>query len=222
MNDHRIAVIGMSARMPGADSVEEFWRRALSGTVDVHRFTEAELRGAGLSPDLRAAAAGLGDISAFDASFFGLTADRAARTDPQHRIFYEVAHHALEDAGHAAGGGVRTGVYAGAGYDVYPLHGYLRHQLGDVAEEAAADRASSLELAADNASGFLAARTAALLGLSGPAVGVQTGASTGLTAVRLAVAALLDGEADLAIAGASAVHVPQVLGYLPDKGYGLS
>jgi acyl transferase domain-containing protein len=56
------------------------------------------------------------------------------------------------------------------------------------------------------------------LNLTGPSVNVQTACSTSLVAVHLACRSLSDGEADMALAGASVVRVPHVRGYLAEPG----
>ncbi len=52
----------------------------------------------------------------FDAAFFGVYPREAEIMDPQHRVFLEVAWHALEHAGYdPATCGRPVGVYAGCG-----------------------------------------------------------------------------------------------------------
>ncbi|WP_433550344.1 MupA/Atu3671 family FMN-dependent luciferase-like monooxygenase [Micromonospora zamorensis] len=225
--DRRIAVIGMAARFPGADTVERYWTNLLAGVESIRSFTPDELLAAGIppetatAPDFVAASGTLDDIAGFDAGFFGITGREAQMLDPQHRLFLETCHHALEDAGHPGDGpGLRTAVYAGSGMNLYPHHTYLRHQLGELA--GSADPVASIGAALGNQPDFLATRVAYRLGLTGPAINVQTACSTSLVAVHLAVRALLDGEAELAIAGAVALHVPQVTGYQSTPGSILS
>ena len=45
-----IAIIGMSARFPGADSVDEFWRNLASGVESISFFSEDELKEFGIDP----------------------------------------------------------------------------------------------------------------------------------------------------------------------------
>ena len=56
------------------------------------------------------------------------------------------------------------------------------------------------------------------LNLTGPSVNVQSACSTSLLAVHLACRGLLDGEADMALAGASVVRIPHLRGYLAEPG----
>ncbi|WP_435826327.1 polyketide synthase, partial [Micromonospora carbonacea] len=222
-----VAVVGMAARFPGATDVDEFWAALLAGVESVRAFTPAELAAAGVPEHLAAdpgyvAASGvLDDVAGFDAAFFGVSPREAELLDPQHRLFLETCQHALEDAGcPGEADGRRIGVFAGGGMNLYPHHTYLRHQLPQAV--ASADPATAIGAALGNQPDFLATRVAYRLGLTGPAVTVQTACSTSLVAVHLAARALLAGDADVAVAGAVAVHVPQVTGYRHTPGSILS
>ncbi|MEU4569585.1 amino acid adenylation domain-containing protein [Micromonospora sp. NPDC023956] len=223
--DHRIAVIGMAGRFPGAANVDEFWANLLAGVESVRFFTPEELAAAVVpdrdTPGFVAASGVLDDVTGFDAGFFGISAREAELLDPQHRLFLETCQHALEDAGYAgAGDRHRVGLFAGGGMNLYTHHTYLRNNLD--AATRADDPATVIGAALGNQPDFLATRVAYRLGLTGPAVTVQTACSTSLVAVHLAARALLTGDADLALAGAVAVHVPQVTGYRHTPGSILS
>jgi acyl transferase domain-containing protein len=43
-----IAVISLTGRVPGANTVEEFWNNLQDGVETITRFSEAELRAAGV------------------------------------------------------------------------------------------------------------------------------------------------------------------------------
>ncbi|MCX5206663.1 acyltransferase domain-containing protein [Streptomyces sp. NBC_00237] len=235
--DVPVAVVGMAFRFPGADTPEEFWRTIQDGTDRIHRFTEAELAAAGVPEEQYHAdhfvgASGLlTDIAGFDAGFFGMSAHEAKITDPQHRLFLECVHHALENAGYAGGaqgasegagtdgGGHEVGVYASTGYHLFPLQSYLRN---NVLPGGIDDWVAGMQVTVGNFTDFTANRVAFRLGLTGPAVNVQTACSSSLMAVHLAAQALAAEECDLAVAGATAIHVPQVLGYPYVKGSILS
>ncbi|MEW2388386.1 beta-ketoacyl synthase N-terminal-like domain-containing protein [Streptomyces venezuelae] len=224
-----VAVIGMSFRLPGADTPEEFWRTIHDGADRIRRFTEDELAAAGVPEEVYRAeefvgASGVLDgIAGFDAAFFGMSAHEARITDPQQRLFLECVHHALEDAGHAGGrsGGARhdVGVYASTGYHLYSLQTYLQN---NVLQGGIEDWVAGLQVTIGNFTDFTANRAAYRLGLTGPAVNVQTACSSSLTAACLAAQSVVAGECDIAVAGATALHVPQVLGYQYVKGSILS
>ncbi|GAB3443219.1 MupA/Atu3671 family FMN-dependent luciferase-like monooxygenase [Actinophytocola sediminis] len=201
--DRRVAIIGMSGRFPGARDLDQFWSNLRAGVDSVTVFPSSAD-----DPDLRPVCGVLDDVDGFDAGFFGISPREAALTDPAHRLFLECCYHALEHAGYAGQeSGYRVGVFAGSGMHLYG------HQ--DGAE-------SGLVATIGAEPDFLASRVAYRLGLTGPAIGVRTACSTSLVAVHLAVRALLDGDADLAVAGAAAVHLPQETGYRYEPGSILS
>jgi acyl transferase domain-containing protein len=222
-----VAIIGVAFRFPGADTPEKFWRIIRHGSTRIRRFTDAELAAAGVPaeryrrPDFVGASAVLDDIAGFDAKFFRVSAREALITDPQQRIFLECAYHALENAGYPQEpAGRPIGVYASTGYHLYAMQTYL---LNNALPDTEADNwLSRMETMVGNHSDFTATRTAFRLGLTGPAVNVQTGCSGSLVAVQLAAQSLLVGDCDLALAGATALHVPKVLGYHYVKGSILS
>ncbi|MCZ7413945.1 MULTISPECIES: type I polyketide synthase [unclassified Streptomyces] len=223
----RIALVGMALRLPGADSPEAFWHTIRSGTSHIRRYTPEELVRAGVPRETAEAEGFVGatatipGIDRFDAPFFSMSGTEAELTDPQQRLFLECAHHALEHAGYAGGQrGLRTAVYASTGYHLYGLRSYLHQQ--SLAGPDDGGWMYGLHRTVGGYADFTASRTAFRLGLTGPAVGVQTACSSSLAAVHLARQALLTGDADLALVGAAALHVPQVLGYPHVKGSILS
>ena len=223
--DQRIAVVGLSVRFPGADTVERFWANLRDGVDSIRVFEEEELAAAGLSPEQRRApdlvpvAGVLDGVDEFDADFFGMSPKETGLTHPAHRLFLECCHEALEGGGYAAAEpGTSIGVFAGSGMNLYD------HQQPSAtgARYDGSDAATGIQAAVGQQPDFLASRVAYRLGLTGPAIGVQTACSTSLVAVHLAVQSLLSGESDLALAGAAAVHLPQETGYRSHPGSILS
>ncbi|KMS72083.1 amino acid adenylation protein [Streptomyces viridochromogenes] len=223
--DRRVAVVGLSLRFPGADSAERFWDNLRDGVVSVQVFGDEELAQAGLPPEQRRApdlvpvAGVLDGVEEFDADFFGMSPRETELTHPAHRLFLECCHQALEEGGYeAARPGTRIGVFAGSGMNLYD------HQQASESGSPydGTDPATGMRRAIGQQPDFLATRVAYRLGLTGPAIGVQTACSTSLVAVHLAVQSLLSGEADLALAGAAAVHLPQRTGYRSHPGSILS
>ncbi|HWM07202.1 MAG TPA: beta-ketoacyl synthase N-terminal-like domain-containing protein, partial [Actinophytocola sp.] len=220
VSDGRVAIIGYALRFPAARTAEEFWANLRDGVDSVRRFTPAEVAAAGVpdrvsgDPAFRPVAGVLDDVDAFDAEFFGISPREAALTDPAHRLFLECAHEALEHGGHA-GSDRRIGVFAGSGMNLY---GHQDARQG--AEHS--DGAVAMQATIGSQPDFLASRVAYRLGLTGPAIGVQTACSTALVAVHLAAQAVLSGDAELALAGAAAVRLPQEAGYRYHEGSILS
>ena len=217
-----IAVIGMAGRFPGARDVAGFWANLLAGRDCITHFDVAELDdsfddAARRDPSYVKARPILADVDRFDAGFFGMLAREAALTDPQQRLFLQIAWEAFEDAGYdpaAIGGAV--GVFAGTSMNTY----FLKHVLSDRA--VIDDFTSQFQIGEYQklvgAGDFVATRTAYKLGLTGPAVSVQTACSTSMTAIGLAVDSLRAGRCEMALAGGASVTFPQKRGYFYEEG----
>ena len=217
-----IAIIGMACRFPGAADVEAFWELLTQGREAIDPLGEDDLRAAGVPEALIAdpryvrATSTPDDIDVFDAGFFAYSPAEAAALDPQGRLFLECAWQALEAAGQdPARAGGRIGVFAGSGLNTYALS-----QLVDPGGWAAMQRdpAGAFQTLFANDKDYLASRVAYKLGLTGPAVAVQTACSTSLVAVHLAARALIGGECRVALAGGASISVPARAGYLYQEG----
>ncbi|MFC8274223.1 SDR family NAD(P)-dependent oxidoreductase [Streptomyces sp. NPDC057271] len=211
-----IAVIGLSCRFPGAADADEYWRNLASGAESITSFSREELAAMGVpqaqldDPDYVPKQGVLEGAALFDAAFFGFNPKEAALMDPQHRVLLECAWTALEDAGYdpkSVPGPV--GVYAGSYYGSYLAQLAQGADPADAAEEFARNLANEKD--------YLATRIAYKLGLTGPALTVQTACSTSLVAVHLACQALLSGECDTALAGGATVRARQA-GYVYQPG----
>ncbi|MFD6692187.1 AMP-binding protein [Micromonospora aurantiaca (nom. illeg.)] len=208
-----IAVVGVAGRFPGAPDVATFWWNLCTGVDSVHDHTDEELAALGVGPALRAdprhvrATGRLDGVADFDADFFGFGADEAARTDPQHRLFLETAWEALEDAGHdpARFPGL-VGVYAATSANRYFLFHLMDNPavIGDVDPDDWEARLVGRQFT-DHLPGQVAYR----LGLTGPAMAVQSACSSSLVAVCVAAQSLADYQCDLALAGGSTVMWPR-------------
>ena len=213
-----IAVIGLSLRMPGANTPEELWQNLRDGVESITFFSREELEGrvdpALLNDPAYVRARGVVQNAAhFDASFFGFPPREAEILDPQHRIFLEGAWQALEDAGYPPGAGDRVGVFAGVGLNTYLLH---------VGEALLSQAAGDYQAFVSNDKDFVPTRVSYKLDLRGPSVNVQTACSSSLVAVHLACQSLLRGEAEMALAGGVTVRSPQEEGYRYQPGAILS
>ncbi|WP_344958682.1 type I polyketide synthase, partial [Actinomadura miaoliensis] len=201
--DEPIAVVGVGCRFPGGDrdlsGAGDYWR-FLTGRGDAIREVPEDRwapfdDGSPEVADRLAATTRLGgfldDVAAFDAAFFGITPREAAVMDPQQRLVLEVAWEAFEHAGlgPAALRGSRTGVFVGVSAPEY-------------AAFTASDLAALEAFTATGAAlSIVANRLSYLLDLRGPSMIVDTACSSSLVAAHLAVRALRDGEADVALAG---------------------
>lgn len=222
VQDGAIAVVGMSGRFPGARNVRELWSNILEGRDCITHFDVAELEDSFDDSTRREdryvkARPILADVDRFDAGFFGVMAREAALTDPQQRLFLEIAWEAFEDAGYdpakIAGA---VGVFAGTSMNTY----FLKHVLTDrgVIDEFTSQFQIGEYQKLVGAGDFVATRTAYKLGLTGPAISVQTACSTSLTAIGLAVENLRAGRCDMALAGGVSITFPQKRGYFYEEG----
>src|SRR3984893_6719029 len=210
-----IAVVGMACRFPGARNLEEFWHNLVEGVESITRFSDEELLRSGVpaaclsDPNYVKAAPILEDPGQFDADFFGFLPSEARTIDPQHRILLELAHEAIEDAGydpHRYPG--RIGVFTGSAFNTYFMdRGLSSHFVQNY-----------IPTLIDSDKDFLSTRISYKLNLKGPSLTIQTACSTSMVAVHLARQSLLNGESDIALAGAISVRVPHRAGYFCDGG----
>ena len=209
-----VALVGMSGRFPGADSVGELWENLLAGVKGLRELTDDEL--AGTDPGLLAdpayvrIGAPLAGIDQFDATLFGIMPREAETMDPQHRLFLECSWEALEGAGYCPTDvPCHVGVFAGCGFPDYIVKN-IQHVF--------AEPGGMLQIAVGNERDSLASFVSYKLGLSGPSIGVQTFCSTSMIAVHLACQSLLTFECDLALAGGAFIPLPQPAGYRYEPG----
>jgi acyl transferase domain-containing protein/acyl carrier protein len=212
-----IAVLGMSCRFPGADTIEEYWEILKNGEESIYFFRGEEMEASGLKSksknrdNLKPVRGIVTDPEFFDSAFFGYKPLDADFMDPQLRIFYECCWEALELAGYNPESyeGL-IGIYAGAtnnrGWEVEALFSERSKLLGYFARDHLIDR------------DFLSTRIAYRLNLRGPAITMKTACSTGLVAVDLACRGILTGQCDIALAGASSLMSNTVLGYIYAEG----
>ncbi|WP_367127976.1 SDR family NAD(P)-dependent oxidoreductase [Saccharothrix sp. HUAS TT1] len=179
--DDRIAIVGMSCRLPQAPDPAAFWRLLRDGRDAI---TAPPPDRAGDLP-----AGFLDRVDAFDAAFFGISPREAAAMDPQQRLALELAWEALEDArivpGTLTGGA--TGVFIGATWDDYTALSYPAH-------------VTPHTMTGTNR-GVIANRVSHFLGARGPSLTVDAAQSSALVAVHLAVESLRRGETAVALAG---------------------
>ncbi|MFJ2743705.1 SDR family NAD(P)-dependent oxidoreductase [Streptomyces sp. NPDC087440] len=198
--DEPIAVIGIGCRFPGGvDGPDSFWQLLTEGRdavteVPADRWSTEEFHDEDPGVPGRTVSRWGGFVDnadRFDAAFFGISQQEAARMDPQQRLLAEVSFEALEHAGVPTGSlsGSQTGVFVGiSSFD------YGTAQLSDLdAIDAYTGSGSALSIAAN--------RLSYLLDLHGPSMAVDSACSSSLVAVLQACQSLARGDCDLALAG---------------------
>ncbi|MBN1153271.1 MAG: amino acid adenylation domain-containing protein [Dehalococcoidia bacterium] len=218
---NEIAVIGMSCRFPGAQSLAEYRKLLTDGRCVIRPLSEEELQTAGVPrtmferPDYVRKAAPLDRVGEYDTSLFRLSPTEARAMDPQHYTLLECVYEALEAACcRPDRNGQRVGLFAGADLSYYSMR-----QIGDGALWDPMGEWANIVV---NDSHFLTTSIAYRLGFRGPAIEVRCACSTSLVAVHLAVQSLLVGDCDVAVAGGVSIRGPQTRGYLHRDGSILS
>ncbi|HEV2639003.1 MAG TPA: SDR family NAD(P)-dependent oxidoreductase [Actinocrinis sp.] len=192
-------MIGLSCRLPQAGDPAEFWR-LLREERDAVTETPADRWDPRALYDRDPAAPGktttryggyLDQVGQFDAGFFGISPREAAAMDPQQRLMLELSWEVLEN-GRIVPADIRgtpVGVFAGVIADDYAA----------LAREQGVDSVSRHTMTGLHRS-MVANRVSFALGLRGPSLTVDTGQSSSLTAVHLAVESLRRAECSLAVA----------------------
>jgi acyl transferase domain-containing protein/NADPH:quinone reductase-like Zn-dependent oxidoreductase/NADP-dependent 3-hydroxy acid dehydrogenase YdfG/acyl carrier protein len=196
-----IAILGMGCRFPGGvTSPDDLWQLVSEERDAISQFPTD--RGWNLDalfgPDCDAprathvrAGGFVENAGDFDAAFFGISPREAQAMDPQQRLLLEAIWEALERAriNPSSLHGTDTGVFIGASVQEYGP------RICEETEGFAGYLATGTPICV--ASG----RVAYTLGLHGPALTVDTGCSSSLVSVHLAMRSLRSGECDLAVAG---------------------
>ena len=187
----KIAIAGLSCRVPGAATAEEFWNNIETGQAAIRSMPSARYDATqfeifkGTAEGLHTLGGYIEGIDQFDPLTFGISKAEARWIDPRQRLFLQEALHAFEDAGvaNAALRGSNCGVFVGVEEGEYGFMTEGRGQIGS------------------NQIASMAARIAYFLDLSGPNFALSAACSSGLLAVHQASQALLNNECDMALAG---------------------
>lgn len=194
---HKTIISGYAARLPGANSVDDFWSLLSEGRCSVTQVTADRfsterflhpLKGAA-GRSFTFAAGQIDDVWGFDAGFFGISPREAAQIDPQQRLLLQTVWEALEDAGLKPSdlAGSETGVYVGAsGLD------YHQRLLFDMP-------AVDMQSMTGNTLSIVSNRISYIFDLRGPSFTLDTACSSSLVALHQAVSAIESGQIDTAI-----------------------
>lgn len=196
-----LAVIGLSCRLPGGASPEEFWQSLADGHDSTAPFPEERHPVEGFyhpDPDHPGTAYTLaghfldGPVDTFDPTVFGISPREAAGMDPQQRLVLELAWEAMESAclPPTELEGSRVGVFLGASTSDYVR---MRQQKGSMAD------VDAYQLIGEPS--FLAGRVSYTFGFQGPSMVIDTACSSSLVALEQAVLSLRSRACDMALVG---------------------
>ncbi|KOX24229.1 type I polyketide synthase [Nocardiopsis sp. NRRL B-16309] len=185
-----VAVVGVSLRLPGASTPDSFWRLLCEGRESISAPPE---RLGVTSPSRDHYWGGYLDRAEdFDAAFFGISPREALAMDPQQRIMLELSWEAVEHARMSPDAlrGSDTGVFTGAIASDYAL-----------LQQRAGHGGATHHTLVGTQRGMIANRVSYSLGLSGPSLTMDSGQSSSLVSVYMAMESLRRGECGLALAG---------------------
>lgn len=211
----KLAIVGMSCRLPGgATNTEKFWEVLKNGLdvsqrIPADRFdigTHFDPNGKDLNKSMTEYGCFIDEPGLFDAPFFNMSPREAQVVDPQMRLALVTAYEALERAGYVGNRTDRTrleriGTWYGQAADDY--------------REVNQGQEVSTYYIPGGCRAFGPGRINYFFKFAGPSYSVDTACSSGLAAIEVACQALWNGEVDMAIAGGLNVLTNQTV--LPDS-----
>ncbi|KAJ6441026.1 Methylphloroacetophenone synthase [Purpureocillium lavendulum] len=200
---HSVAVIGISCKCAGADTIDEFWQLLESGTsmvqpVPPDRWPK-ELSPRGGSVKTQFWGNFITGIELFDHHFFKKSSREAASMDPQQRLLLQCAYHALESAGYFSSPSRPSdvGCYLGLCATDYDAN--------------AASHPPNAFSSLGTLRAFLSGKISHYFNWSGPSITYDTACSSSAVAIHSACRALQADECSLALAGGVALFTSPYL-----------
>jgi mycobactin polyketide synthetase MbtC len=195
-----VVIVGMAVEAPGGiDTVEGYWELLSHGREALGPFPTdrgwrirellAGSRRSGYK-EIHDRGGFLSGATIFDPEFFGISPREAVAMDPQQRVALRVSWRALENSGINPDdlAGHDVGCFVGASATGYGP------QMADFSQH-------SGHLLAGTALSVISGRIAYTLGLTGPALTVDSSCASALAAFHVAVRSLQSGDCDLALTG---------------------
>lgn len=229
-----IAIIGASVRIPGANTLDKYWSILETGKcviteVPKGRWTSKDYFSTDVNSSHTSYTKHGGFIDKpydFDPLFFGMSPSEAVVTDPQQRVFLEVAWEALQQAGY--GGRYKSksiGVFVGCEQSTYAEHFANYRTYMEIKKDLSSNKIfnniSNVErkvmmtsilnvlqpakmvpdAVAGNSLNEVAARVSHCLDLTGPSLTINSACSSSLSALHLACESIKSGQSTMAIVG---------------------
>ncbi|MED1738767.1 SDR family NAD(P)-dependent oxidoreductase [Bacillus swezeyi] len=178
-----IAIIGLTCRFPGAETLEAYWDLIREGRsaikpVPPERFGHSSSYYAGV----------IEDMNRFDPDFFLMSDDDVRAMDPQALAVLEESLKLMYHAGYTEKEmkGMRAGVYIG---------GRSQHK----PEQSSLSKARNPIVAGGQ--NYLAANISQFFDLRGPSIVLDTACSSALVGLNMAIQALRSGDIEAAVVG---------------------
>lgn len=206
-----VAIVGYAFALPET-SRETLWQNIVSDRNCITTFTDEMLSTLGVPLQKQQDkhyirnCGYVPNCQYFDAEFFDLYPVDARLTDPQHRMLMTLSWEALEHAAYVPSkfsGDI--GIYCSVG---------TNHYLPN--EDQQAMTLTSQEIFSQK--DYVATRIAYKLGLTGPALNINTACSSGLVNLIKACQSLQLHEADIMLSASATLILPHRVGYLYEKG----
>ncbi|KAI8934142.1 Non-reducing polyketide synthase PKS8-1 [Plenodomus lindquistii] len=197
----KLAIVGMSCRLPGgATDTEKFWELLEAGLdvsreIPADRFdikTHYDPEGKDLNKTMTQYGCFIDEPGMFDPSFFNMSPREALAVDPQMRLSLVTAYEALEKAGFVGNRTFSTkleriGTYYGQAADDY--------------REVNQGQEVGTYYIPGGCRAFGPGRINYFFKFAGPSYSIDTACSSGLAAIEVACQALWKGDIDMAVAG---------------------
>lgn len=202
-----IAIVGISCRFPDAADHRAFWDNLMAGKnslreVPASRWDWEQHYAEKTEPGKTSSKWGalIDDVDCFDAGFFAISSEEADALDPQLRLLLQESYRAVEDAGIDMKqlAGSRTGVFIGYEYSEY------EHHLRKLNNK---DFTKGPLFSSSSPSYYLSNRMSFIYDLRGPSESINVNCASSAVAINRAYYSLLNGESELAIAGAVSLNL---------------
>jgi monodictyphenone polyketide synthase len=197
----KIAIVGMSCRMPGgATDTEKFWALLEQG-LDVHRKIPADRfdvethydpAGKRVNASHTPYGCFIDEPGLFDAPFFNMSPREAQQTDPMQRLALVTAYEALERAGYVANRTPATNLHR---------IGTFYGQASDDYREVNTAQEISTYFIPGGCRAFGPGRINYFFKFSGPSFNIDTACSSSLATIQAACTSLWNGDTDTVVAG---------------------
>lgn len=195
-----IAIVGMAARLPGSETLDEFWQILEEGRdlhekirpdrfdLDSHFDPSGQKKNTTLSPY----GVFMDRPGFFDTRLFNMSPREAAQTDPQQRLLLLTTYEALEMAGYQPNATPSTSTRR--------IGSYIGQTSDDYREVNASQNIDTFFITG-GIRAFGPGRLNYHFGWEGPSYSVDTACSSSAASIQLACSALLARECDMAIGG---------------------